>query len=200
MPRDESDRTLEESMLLLQQEAKNRPISIGKILTILSGKGRPLLLIILSLPFCQPIQIPGLSIPFGLAIAFLGLRMIFRQHMWLPDRLSSKTITTHALEQMIEATLRVVRWVRPWIHPRLQWVCRSYFMETMNGAVILLLGFLLALPLPIPFSNMSAAWALFFVALGVLEDDGACVLVGYGLFLLTIVFFAAVTLSMSYFF
>jgi hypothetical protein len=62
-------------------------------------------------------------------------------------------------------------------------------MEKMHGLMICILGLLLALPLPIPLSNLTAAWSTFLIALGILEDDGASVLAGYLISLLTIIFF-----------
>ncbi len=198
-------RTLEEGIILLHKEAqyleaKNKQISIKEILRILSGKGRSLILILLSLPFCQPIQIPGMSMPFGVAIAFVGLRMAFGKKMWLPNQLLSKTIPNHTLEKITDKTLSIVRKIKRWIHPRLYWACHSSFMEIMNGLIICLLGFLLALPLPIPLSNLIAAWSIFLVALGILEDDGLFVLIGYGLSFLTLTLFVTMALSIRYIF
>lgn len=198
-------RTLEEGIVLLHNEAqyledKNKQISIREILHILSGKGRPLILILLSLPFCQPIQIPGMSMPFGFAITFIGLRMVFGKKMWLPKWLLSKTISNDTLEKITDKTLFTVRKIQRWIHPRLYWVCHSSFMEIMNGLIICFLGFLLALPLPIPLSNLVAAWSVFLVALGILEDDGLFVLIGYGFFFLTVTFFMMMFFSLKHFF
>ena len=57
-------------------ELTDRPrVAFEDILKALSGKGRFVILMLLTLPFCQPIQIPGFSTPFVIAIAFLGLRI-----------------------------------------------------------------------------------------------------------------------------
>jgi len=189
-----SFKTLEEGILLLQEEAKNKPVSIEEILRILSGKGRSLILILLCLPFCQPIQIPGFSMPFGMAIAFLGLRISFGKNVWLPKKLLSKKITPHTLQTITDKVLLVERKIKFLIHPRLHWICHSPVMEIMNGVIIFILGILLALPLPIPLSNLTAAWSIFLIALGMLEDDGVFVLTGYVVSLLTVAFFIILTL------
>lgn len=182
-------RTLEEGILLLRQEAKVAPLSIAEILRILSGKGRSLILILLSVPFCQPIQIPGLSIPFGLAIAFIGLRTTFGKRIWLPKKLLEKKIPSPTFEKITDKTLALVRKIKSWIHPRFIWMCHSSCMEKANGLIIFVLGIFLAFPLPIPLSNLTAAWSIFLVALGMLEDDGVFVLIGYLVSLLTVAFF-----------
>lgn len=191
-------RTLEESILLLQEEAKKKPLSILEILHILSGKGRPVILIILSLPFCQPVQIPGLSIPFGIAISLIGLRLAFNKKVWLPKKLLSKNVPPYTLEKITAKTLTLVRKLKRWIHPRLNWACHSLIMEKTNSIMIFILGFVLALPLPIPLSNLTAAWSIFLIEIGMLEDDGLFVLIGYAIFILTVILFAILTMTVKH--
>lgn len=186
MTEDKRVRTLEEEVLLLQQAGKERPLLVEEVLHLLSGKGRPLILILLSLPFCQPIQIPGFSAPFGLAIAFIGLRMDFGKKIWLPKRLLEKVIPSHTIEQITDMTLNVIRRLKPWVHPRIMWICRSTWMQKVNGLMIVILGIFLALPLPIPLSNLTAGWSILLLSLGILEDDGLFVLIGYLISFITI--------------
>lgn len=192
-------RILEEEILLLQEEAKKRQLTIKEILHILSGKGRPILLLLLALPFCQPIQIPGMSTPFGLAVAFIGLRMSFGKHVWLPKSLLSYRISSEILGKITDTALKLIRKIKTWIYPRMPWLCHSPLMEILNGIVICLLGIFLALPLPIPLSNLAAAWSIFFFALGILEDDGLLVLIGYVTTFLTIIIMILMVLSVEYF-
>lgn len=72
-----NQKTLEEELLSLQERGEERSISIREIVDLLSAKGEFLIILLLSLPFCQPIQIPGLSIPFGIVIIFIGIRGAF---------------------------------------------------------------------------------------------------------------------------
>lgn len=179
-------KTLEEGILSLQEKARHSSLSIEEILHILAGRGRPLALILLSLPFCQPLQIPGLSTPFGLAIVFVSFRMAFGKRIWLLKRILAKKISSATLQKITQKTLKIIRKMNRWIYPRFKWVCRHSFMQVFNSMAIAALGIFLALPLPIPLSNLTAAWSIFFIALGVLEDDGLFVFVGYAISLLTI--------------
>ena len=193
----EQIKNLEESILLLQQEAKHKFISIGDILHLLPGKGRALVLVFLSLPFCQPLQIPGLSMPFGLSIAVIGARMIFGKYIWLPKRLLGKKFKTNTLQKVAKKTLGVVKKMKRWTYPRISGVCLFPFRHVVNGVIICLLGVFLALPLPIPLSNLTAAWAIFLMAFGMLEDDGLFMILGYLVFLITMVFFVFIALSLK---
>lgn len=200
MKKNKKLKTLEEGISLLQKEAKHTPISIEKILDILSGKGRALVLIFLSLPFCQPLQIPGLSIPFGLAIAFVGLRIAFGKRIWLPKSVLSKTITADALQKITDKALVLIKKMKRWLHPKLSWICHFSSMQLINGLAIFILGIFLALPLPILFSNLTAAWSIFLIALGILEDNGVFLLVGYLISLLTTILFIVIALQVKHIF
>jgi hypothetical protein len=57
---------------------------------------------------------------------------------------------------------------------------------------------LLALPLPIPFSNTFPAWAIFFHTLGQLEEDGALIIVSYIQTLLCFAYFGALALGLGF--
>lgn len=191
MKKNNTASTIEEDILLLQEKGKHSSISIGEILSILSEKGQALFILFLSLPFCQPIQIPGLSTPFGLAIAFMGLEMAFGKYACLPKRILAKSITPHTLKKITENIFWLLKKVKGWIYPRLAWLCDHPFVYLMNGLLVTILGVLLALPLPIPFTNLMAAWSLLFIGLGLLKNDGLFILISYGLSLVTFGYFAA---------
>lgn len=200
MKKSKHNLTIEENILLLQKIGKNSSISIGEILNILSEKGQSLIILFLSLPFCQPLQIPGLSTPFGLAIAFLGLKMTFGKYAWLPKRILTKSITPRTLQKLTEKILWLLKKMKGWIYPRLAWLCYYPAFHIINGLLISILGILLALPLPTPFSNLMAAWSILFIGLGLLKDDGVFIIIGYFASLLTIGYFVAMVLLLKYIF
>lgn len=200
MEKIKTNSTIEEDILLLQEKSKNSSISIGEILNILSKKGQSLIILILSLPFCQPLQIPGLSTPFGLAIAFIGLKMAFGKYAWLPKGILAKSITPHTLQKITEKILWLLKKIKSWIYPRLAWLCYNPSVHIINGLLISILGILLALPLPTPFSNLMAAWSILFIGLGLLKDDGVFILIGYFVSLFTFGYFVAMVLLIKFIF
>lgn len=169
--------TLDESLVLILKKCQRRSsLAVREILKILSGKGRALFLLILSLPICQPIHIPGVSVPFGITIAILGLQMTLGKRLWLPKKILAKTISAARLKKIVRWFLHIKRKIRKIIRPRLKSLCRNHIL---NGLVLIFLGVFLALPLPIPFSNLVDGWSVFFIALGILESDGFLLLLGY---------------------
>lgn len=160
--------------------------TIRDLFQAIKGKGYPCLVVLLSLPFCQPIQIPGFSTPFGIILIFIGLRMIFGRRIWWPQWMLKQQISPKLLKAIVEKSLRFFHFLTPLLHERWSWICNTPFFYRMHGGFITLMGFYLALPLPIPLSNILAAWALFLVGLGILEDDGLFICIGYGFGLITI--------------
>ncbi len=169
----------EDSLLVLLEKSRMGSLTIHEILEILSGKGSGLLLVFLSLPFCQPLQIPGLSIPFGLVIIILGLRMGLTQKVALPKSVLAKTVSPRLIDIIITKGLWLMGKIKSLIRPRLSWICRRPILRIAHGLTICLLGLYFVLPVPIPFSNIPAAWAIFLISLGLLEDDGLLVCLGY---------------------
>lgn len=194
MDKTKKNSSLEEDILLLQEKGKNTSLSIGEILNILSRKGPFLIILFLSLPFCLPLQVPGLSTPFGIAIAFIGLKMVFGRYTWLPKRILSITISPNRLKKITEKTLWLLKKINRWIYLRLSWLYCYPISQIINGLLISVLGILLALPLPTPFSNLMAAWSLLFIALGLLKDDGFFILLGYFITLFTFGYFILIIL------
>ena len=146
----------------------------------------------LSLPFCQPLQIPGLSTPFGLIIAFIGVRIAFSKRIWLPKTVLLKTIPSATIQKISQKSLKLLIKMASLIHPRFRWLYGHRIMHICNGLLIVLLGIFLALPLPIPLTNFSAGWAIFLLSIGLLGNDGFFLIAGYLVTLLTIVFFISV--------
>lgn len=194
MPKVKSHTTIEEDLLVLQQQGKDKALSIKEILDILSKKGHLLTILVLNLPFCQPLQIPGMSVPFGLAIAFLALKLVFGKYAWLPKKIQAKVIPSNTLQKITKKTLWMLSKIKRWTYPRVTLLCDHPIAQVINGLLIFILGICLAMPLPIPFSNLVVSWAILFIGLGSLKNDGIMVLIGYLVSLFAFVFFAVTIL------
>lgn len=192
----EEPQTLEKDLEILMERTEKYPsLSVKEIIEVLSGKGRALLLIFLSLPFCQPIQIPGVSILFGIVIAIMGLRIAFGKHVWLPQGILTKTIHSAEIHKVIQKCIQLMKSMKRFVHPRMCWLSAHGTMQIFNGLLIFILGIFLALPFPIPFTNLAAGWSILLLNLGMLEDDGVFVLLGYFASLLTFIFFVIILLT-----
>lgn len=159
--------------------AAGNALSLRQIVDVLRGRGFDVLVIILVLPFCQPIPLPGLSTPFGLALMFFGLRIALRQRPWLPDWLLRREISYATLAKIVTTAIAVAKRLEKVIHPRFRFVKHWWSFNALNGLAIVSSAFILMLPLPIPFSNTLPAWSILLLALGMMEEDGAVIVLGY---------------------
>lgn len=152
----------------------------------------PVLLLILPLPFLTPVPMLGLSVPFGLAIAGIGVGIALGREPWLPQRLRSLRCPPGFFARVFAATARLLGRLRLWVRPRGAWLAEQPWTRWLSGCLIAVSGILLALPLPVPFSNALPAWAILLTAAGLAQRDGLALLAGQVVFLGTLVFFAVI--------
>lgn len=176
---------LSEDLRRLLERAAGRAVTVREIIEILHGRGFDVLVMILALPFCAPIPLPGLSTPFGLILMFFGFRIGFRKHPWLPRRLLERRIPLSTLSKIVHGALAVAAPLERWLHPRFRFFKNWNAFAFLNGMAIASNGFVLALPLPIPLTNTFPAWSTLLLAAGMMEEDGAVIVAGYATAALT---------------
>lgn len=148
-------------------------LSVGELVDKANEGGFGFLVGILTL-----IAIPffGLSTPFGLAIALIGIQMVLGRHTpWLPRRARRRELRMHMLDRVLGILARRTRWLARWTRRRAEVVISTRLI----GLGVLLLALGLALPLPVPGSNMIFLIPLFIYAVGLLERDGVWIAVGH---------------------
>lgn len=154
-------------------------MTLQEVIEILHGRGFNIILILMALPFCTPIPLPGLSTPFGFALMIFGLRIVVRKRPWLPEKLLTRKIPYATLNRIIGAALRAAYYLEKILHPRLRFFHRWNSFGVLNGLIITSNAFLLMLPLPIPFTNTLPALSILLIAAGMMEEDGAAIVGGY---------------------
>ena len=171
-------RKLSEELAELRQRSSERAVTLRETIILLGGRAYTLLVLLLSLPFITPIPLPGLSTPFGLAIALIALRLALGQRPLLPKSLQRKELPTgffHKVFLFAEKTLRIFE---KFLRPRLTFLTDTPLLVQLHALLMLIAALVLLLPLPIPFTNSFPAWALILVAAGLLERDGLFILAG----------------------
>ena len=169
------------------------PLTLNVILRRTHGRGAFLLLILLCLPFLAPVSIPGVSIPFGLAIAFLGWRLALHLPARLPGWLGER-ILPHGFERVLDASVKVLAFLEKWmVRPRKVGWLGWRWIRTVNGIIVVVMALLLSLPIPpvIPLTNTIPAYAVLFMTLSMMEDDGLMIWGGYGVSLFALIYFYA---------
>jgi hypothetical protein len=148
-------------------------ITVGELVDRSAEAGFGFLIGVLTL-----IAIPffGLSTPFGLAIALVGIQLaVGMARPWLPARARRRELSMAMLDRVLGLLGRRTKWLSK--STRRRW--ERVVVPRLVGLGIVLLGLGLALPLPIPGSNMIFLIPLFVYAIGLLERDGVWIMLGH---------------------
>jgi hypothetical protein len=175
-------RKLSEELLLLQVRARTEQIAVRTVIVALGGRAYSLLLILLALPFLTPIPLPGLSTPFGLAIALISLRLTLGQRPWLAKSIQRRVLPPKFFDQLVRFAGRIIAGLEKLLRPRLAILTDYGWQRQIHAGLMMVAGFALLLPLPIPFTNSFPAWVVLLMAAGLLERDGAFVIAAYAVF------------------
>jgi hypothetical protein len=174
---------ISDALRRMLREANGQAMTVREMVKILHGRGLQFVVILLCLPFLAPVTIPGISMPFGLAIALSGLRIAFGHRPWLPEFILNHRISFPVLEKMVHFGCAIYEKVEKVIRSRLYVLLDGPGMGTLIGLAIALSGVFLSLPIPPPFplTNTIPGFAIICLSLGLMERDGVLILCGYAL-------------------
>ena len=167
-------------------------VTLQEVIDALGARASGLLTVILALPFCSPITIPGLSVPFGAVIAVLAARFALGLPPWLPARLLAVKLPPKFFRAVLEGASKFIGMIERRLRPRWLWVTTSVGLKRTHMGVVCTGALLLMLPLGgIPFTNTLPALVVVLGTLGVIERDGAAVVAAYGFLAATLIYFVA---------
>jgi hypothetical protein len=187
-------RKLSEELAMILREFEVESVTMREVLGLLHGRGYLLLVMVIALPFCTPVPLPGLSTPFGLIITIIGVRLALGAKPWLPARLLDTRLPPKIFARVFALTRKIILGFERLLRPRMLWVTASPRLEQLHAIPIVICALMLLLPLPIPFSNMVPAWGILLLAGGLLERDGGFIIAGYVAGLVTVAFFTAIAI------
>lgn len=182
-------RKLSEELADLRARSGERAVTLREVLYTLGGRGYMLLVLLLALPFITPIPLPGLSTPFGLAIALIALRLSLGQRPLLPKNLQRRELPAGFIGKLFLVAEKIFRFFEKFLRPRFTYLTDTPLLVQLHAVLMLLAALALLLPLPIPFTNSFPAWTIMLVAAGLLERDGFFILAGYVVFAAGVLYF-----------
>jgi hypothetical protein len=187
-------RRLSEELAMILREFEVETVTMREVIGLLHGRGYVLLIMLLALPFCTPVPLPGLSTPFGLIITIIGARLALGAKPWLPARLLDTQLPPKVFAKVFALTRKITLAFERLLRPRMLWVTSTPRREQVHGIPVVICSLMLLLPLPVPFSNVVPAWGIMLIAGGLLERDGVFIIAGYVASLITIGFFGAIAI------
>jgi hypothetical protein len=155
---------------------------------------------LLSIPFLQPIPLPGLSTFCGFLIAMSGACIFLQCPLWIPAFMRGHTHSSATLLKIIHFWQWFSQKTKKLVRPRGKFIVKHPFVLRLNGLIISFAALLLSLPLPIPGTNFFPAWTIFLLTLGTIKEDSVVVIFAYiALALSLLYFFCLIFLPFTYF-
>jgi hypothetical protein len=174
---------------ILQHESPGEKLTINLLLEQTEGRGLYLVFVLLAL---LSVYLPGVSVVLGLVILSLALALAFERRPRLPKFIGEKALPKSAMNKVLRASVRLLRFIEKMVKPRrtpwMTWRAARMF----NALILAWMAFLLALPLPpvpVPFTNMFPGYAILFMAVAMMEEDGVMIWVGYAAVAFTTFYF-----------
>lgn len=149
-------------------------VSVADLVRVMGDRAFGPLLFVFALPNILPSP-PGTSGLLGIPLIFLSLQLTLGSKPWLPSFITARSIRREAFAGIINRATPWLARAERMLTPRLEFLAQPP-AEYLIGATCLLLS--LVLSLPIPFVNALPAFTICLFALGILERDGAWVIAG----------------------
>jgi len=154
---------------------KGPQAKFGDIIDRLDERAFGLLLLLFALPCCLPFVylLPQLvALPM---LALAGQMAAGRHHPWLPARLHERSFSVRSFRNVLDRSEKYVGWVERFARPRLR--------PVTGHLATRLVGLLLLVPtasilVPLPSTNTVPGIGVAIAALGLIERDGALVILG----------------------
>lgn len=190
-----SDKTLKETFSSIQNKLPDNGVTLSMVLELLGKESFLILSAFLTLPFLAPVSLPGVSTVFGAIILLIGISLVLNRPPWLPERFMTHVLPTDKLRICLAQGLIWIQRLEKISHRRMCRLCHGNLMSRISGLAVVLSSLLLMAPLAfIPFSNTFPALSILLLSIGVLQQDGMFILLGYLFLIITSCYFAMIAL------
>ncbi|NDW33430.1 exopolysaccharide biosynthesis protein [Salipiger sp. PrR007] len=150
-------------------------LSVGDLMHLLAGRSGAALMLVFALPNVVPMP-PGVSGLLGWPLVYLSWQLMLRRPPRLPRTVLQRSTSAAGFRAILARMVPLLQRAERLLRPRLPLMTTPLVLRAA-GAVCL--GLSVILLLPIPLGNILPALAISLFALGLLERDGLCLLLGF---------------------
>lgn len=151
-------------------------VSLEDMIAALGDRGLGVLIALFAVPNIFPSTVPFGNVITGVPVILLAVHLMLGwPRLVLPSFLAGRTVGTASLKLFAPRVIALLARIERLLKPRLLGVSGPT-AERVIGVLCLLLSIISALP--IPFGHMVPALALTIIGLGLIEHDGAAILLG----------------------
>lgn len=152
-------------------------LTLGGLLDQFQARAYGVFLLMSVLPAFVPLPI-GAGAVSGPLVSLIGLQLLAQmEHPWVPRFLARRPLSRPSMVKFRDRTARVLRWLEKVSRPRSELVIDHPAARTFTGLLLVLLGVLLALPLPA--TNYPFGLILLAYAIALIERDGRLMLLAW---------------------
>lgn len=154
------------------RENQGENITIARLMNALSDRSFGVIIVL----FALPNAIIPIAWVLGTPILLLAAQIVMgRQQPWLPQFMSRQEISADTFNKIAEYVVRYLGKIENWLKPRWGWLTTDA-AERVIGLWLVFLT--LVLLVPVPFGNALPSFAIAIIAAGLIEKDGAAIVVG----------------------
>lgn len=194
-------KTLVATLNRFAEDAKHRHLTLGEVLDTLDEAAYAFIIIILVLPFLQPVPLGPLTVLGGLTFAALGWQLLSgHESPVLPAKIRAVAIGEKSWRVLVKVCLKILGLCRKFTKPRYLNLLEGRFGQKVGGSILIAGGLLMAIPFGVlPFNNILPGLAILFYCIGELEQDGLMLIVAFFWLVITVIYFALFFLALWYF-
>jgi hypothetical protein len=165
---------------------RGHEVTLRELLVYVGEQGLLFFCAILAMPFLVPVSLPFMSTALGLPMLLIGTAIILGRLPWMPSRLLDHALPSEAVQKVLRRAQRTAERFEHLVKPRLLALTGTAVVNSLHGITLVLAVLLLMAPLPfVPLANTLPAIAIILVCLGIAERDGALLLGGYAVALIS---------------
>ncbi len=186
---------LSDTIQAILEDYPDQPVAIATLLDRTGAQGFGIISGLLTLPLLIPWPVPlaGFSTLLGSGTILMGLQLAlgFRQP-YLPKSLARLELSPTVSRRLLQNLWRILQPLERLAHRRLLRISHNPALRRLLGLCLFWNALLMALPLPIPLTNLLPAYTILVLSIGTLASDGFLILVGYGMTIATTLFFVSI--------
>lgn len=154
----------------LAEGAVGESLTLGGLLDQFRERAYGVFLLVSVLPAFVPLPV-GAGAISGPLVSLIGLQLLAQMaHPWVPRFLSRRPLSRESVARFRDRTSGMLRRLEKLSRPRNEVLIDHFAARTFTGLLLVLLGFLLALPLPA--TNYPFGFILLAYAIALIERDG----------------------------
>lgn len=156
----------------LARDYEGDKISVGRLMEALQDRSFGVIIIL----FALPNAIIPIAWVLGTPILLFAIQLVMgRQKPWLPEFMSRQEMSRETFVKASDYVVRYLSMMERWLKPRWGWLTTD-MAERLVGLWMVFLT--LVLLVPVPFGNALPAFGISIIAAGLVEKDGAAIMVG----------------------